>query len=384
MLLMYYIVYIMEVLCMDAIYAVYGTDGKGMALQALRAMGAASLIPSKDSLIAIKPNVVNASPPRDGATTHPEVVAGIIEYLHENGYMNIEIIESAWAGANTKSAYRAAGYEQLTRDYGVPLYDLKKDKCTTVKSHGLRLDICNRALAADFFINVPVLKAHCQTLLTCALKNLKGIIPDAEKRRYHTLGIHEPVAKLASAFRQHLVVVDGLCGDLTFEEGGNPVEMNRLIISTDAMAIDSYCAALIGYRPDEIGYLKIARQLGVGGYYQAGVTPLVEINKAGCTAGKSASRKAARLAEYIDEDCACSSCYASLIHALNRLDDDGLLRGLKPHSIHIGQGNRGIARDGIGIGTCCAGYMHNAKGCPPDALAIAGLLRGLIKGSSNI
>ena len=32
----------------------------------------------------------------------------------------------------------------------------------------------------DFLINVPVMKGHCQTKITCALKNMKGLIPNSE------------------------------------------------------------------------------------------------------------------------------------------------------------------------------------------------------------
>ena len=46
------------------------------------------------------------------------------------------------------------------------------------------MEICCRALDADFLINLPVLKGHCQTAMTCALKNCKGCIPDREKRRF--------------------------------------------------------------------------------------------------------------------------------------------------------------------------------------------------------
>ena len=38
----------------------------------------------------------------------------------------------------------------------------------------MKLSVCKRAAQADFLINVPVLKAHCQTYFTCALQNLKG------------------------------------------------------------------------------------------------------------------------------------------------------------------------------------------------------------------
>ena len=58
--------------------------------------------------------------------------------------------------------------------------------------------------------------------MTCALKNCKGCLPDREKRRFHAEGLMRPIAALATALRPELTIVDSLCGDLDFEEGGNP------------------------------------------------------------------------------------------------------------------------------------------------------------------
>ena len=41
-----------------------------------------------------------------------------------------------------------------------------------------------------------LLKDHCQAAVTCALKNHKGVIPNSEKRRFYTLGLHKPTAHL--------------------------------------------------------------------------------------------------------------------------------------------------------------------------------------------
>ena len=37
----------------------------------------------------------------------------------------------------------------------------------------MELNVCERVKEIDFLINVPVLKGHCQTKITCALKNMK-------------------------------------------------------------------------------------------------------------------------------------------------------------------------------------------------------------------
>ncbi len=50
---------------------------------------------------------------------------------------------------------------------------------------------------------------------------MKGCIPNKEKRRFHTMGLHKPIAYLNKILKQNLIVVDGIIGgDLNFEEGG--------------------------------------------------------------------------------------------------------------------------------------------------------------------
>jgi len=328
---------------------------------------------NKDMRVGIKPNLVVAKPSESGATTSPELVEGIILYLKDNDIHNITIMESSWVGDSTKRAFKVCGYERLSSKYGIPLVDLKNDKSKVLSYKGNDIRICSSALECDFLINVPVLKAHCQTSLTCALKNMKGCIPDSEKRRFHTLGLHDPIAFLNKFLRPHLTIVDGIKGDLTFEEGGTPVEMNRVILGADPVLIDAYAAQLLGYRADDIPYIKKAEQLGVGSSAINDST-VVEINKDCAPAHKiNPGRKVAHLAEYIIEDQACSACYGSLIHALNRLDESGCLRKLKK-KVHIGQGFKGQQNPGLGIGNCTSGFARCVRGCPPKARDIVEML----------
>ena len=73
----------------NEIYIKSGTDYKEMTKELLVQCGLASVISDKKMQIGIKPNLVSPSEASWGATTHPEIVAGIIEYLQENGYGNI-------------------------------------------------------------------------------------------------------------------------------------------------------------------------------------------------------------------------------------------------------------------------------------------------------
>ncbi|MDR2571386.1 MAG: DUF362 domain-containing protein [Oscillospiraceae bacterium] len=320
----------------------------------------------KNYSVSLKPNLVVPGPASNGAVTHPEVVEGVILYLKDFGVKKIKIIESSWVGDSTKRAYRFCGYEYLTSKYDVPLIDLKSDKCTTLKHSGYEIKVCNEALNTDFLINIPVLKAHCQTRLTCCLKNLKGCIPDSEKRRFHTLGIHKPVAVLNALIKTGYCVVDGICGDLTFEEGGTPVESNRIIAGRDPLMIDSLCAELIGYHPDEIEYLSYGKKIGLGNYY-TNDTKTVELNAQNkYSADIRSIRTADKYKSIINEDAACSACYSSLIYALHRQRG----RVNTSDKIHIGQGFKQKNGQGIGIGTCTKGFSKNVPGCPPKATEI--------------
>ena len=323
-----------------------------------------------DMQVSLKPNLVVPCPASDGATTHPEVVEGVILFLRDYGVKHIKIIESSWVGDSTKRAFEYCGYHELSKKFDIPLIDLKSDRYANYKYDTHEIAVCDEAMNTDFLINLPVLKAHCQTNLTCCLKNLKGCIPDSEKRRFHSLGIHKPVAILNAILKTGYCVVDGICGDLSFEEGGNPVDSKRIIAGRDPLLIDSYCAELIGYRPHEIGYISCASQLGLGELYSES-TKLVEINSdSKPTIDLKRDRVADKYKRLISENAACSACYSSLIYALHRMG------GKSPGSgkLHIGQGFKGKGGVGLGIGNCAKGFDKCVLGCPPKATEIINVL----------
>lgn len=361
----------------NEIHVIYGTDPLKMTGDLLAKMNlAAELDPGMS--VGLKPNLVVARRASEGATTTPAIVEGIIRYLLEAGVKNIAIMEGSWVGDNTKNAFRVCGYQDLARRYGLPLYDLKDDDAVSRRVGELDLKICRRPLEVDLLINLPVLKAHCQTSMTCALKNLKGCLPDSEKRRFHALGLTKPIGYLAKALTPGLTIIDALAGDLTFEEGGNPVPMDRIIAGKDPVLLDAYAADLLGFATDDIAYIGVAARMGAGSA-DLGQAVIREYD-VGLKTGDhfTPSGKARRLGEKVLARQACSACYGSLIHALQRLADQGRLGGLKA-PLHIGQGFRGEHIDGIGIGSCTSGCSRSLPGCPPTAKTIVDFLDKCLK-----
>ena len=75
--------------------------------------------------------------PEDGATTHPELVCGVIEYLQFHGFRHLSIMESSWVGERTSRSFAALGYTDISEKYGVPLIDLQKDEAVSCNASGM-------------------------------------------------------------------------------------------------------------------------------------------------------------------------------------------------------------------------------------------------------
>ena len=345
----------------NEIWRSYGTDYKDMTKRLLQQTDLESHIPADACRIAIKPNLVTPSPASFGGTTHPEVAAGIIEYLQEHGHRDIVIAEGSWVGDRTSEAFEYCGYRELERTYGVTLLDTQKEHAFRADCAGEELKICECVKSWDFLINVPVLKGHCQTHITCALKNMKGLIPNSEKRRFHTMGLHRPIAHLNSFIRQDFIVIDHICGDLDFEEGGNPVVRNCVMAAVDPVLTDAFVCSLLNYSTDDVPYIRMAEALGAG---SADLSTLRLITCEGESYEDLPSgRRLLDVSYAVDESDSCSACYGTLIPALERLKEEGLLDALT-ETISIGQGHRG-KKGALGIGNCTSKFSFCIKGCPP-------------------
>jgi len=348
---------------LSKLYIANGTQPKKMTIDLLERINPLKG-KDKDIRIGIKPNLVCASPAEEGATTHPEIVEGIIIYLTKIGFNNIKIIEGAWVGDSTKRAYKVCGYEDISRRYGIPLIDLKDDGYVTKVYKGMELKICKTVFEIDYLINVPLIKGHCQTRITCALKNLKGIIPDSEKRRFHTMGLHKPIAYLNAVVRQDLIIADGICPDPYFEEGGRPVKMNRIAAGFDPVLMDSYAAKVLGYKTEDIKYIVLAESEGIGRVLKDD-NDIVNIYEDSSGADNiTIVQKEKKYLNMIEEADACSACYSNLVSALEKLDELGATENIADQ-ICIGQAYRGY-KGILGVGDCTSCFEKYMPGCPPS------------------
>lgn len=353
------------------LYMIYGQDAKAMTIALMEAANIKDEIP-KNAKIGLKPNLVVAKDPDSGATTHTGILEGCIEYLQANGHKNITIMEGSWVGDNTKRAFKVTGYDRVAEKYGVGLIDLKGDKTRSVDTKIGKMSICVTPLETDYLISLPVLKGHCQTVMTCALKNNKGCLPDSEKRRFHSLGLDEPIAALGAAFRPNLTIVDSICGDLDFEEGGTPIQTNRMFLGHDQVQIDAFGCCLMGIDKYDVAYIGLAEKYGAGSS-DFSEDDIVYLNQPTAATGfPRPTGIVSRLTKNVEQREACSACFGNLVHALYRMEHE-YHNTFRDH-ISIGQGFKDEIIEGIGIGRCCKNADCCVMGCPPSAESIINAL----------
>jgi uncharacterized protein (DUF362 family) len=348
----------------DSLWVMHGDDPVKMTLALLEHLDPVQGL-ARDADIGIKPNLVCASPAAKGATTHPEIIEGILIHLRNKGFKRLTILEGSWVGDSTKRAFKKCGYTALAKKYQVHLVDLKDDSSSTLHHGGMDIQICDRVRALDYLINVPLIKGHCQTQITCALKNLKGVIPDDEKRRFHSQGLHKPIAFLNKLVKPDLIIADDICADPYFEEGGRPGNSNRIVAGFDPVLMDSYAAKSLGYEPEEVEYIILAAREGVGRLLKS--MDQVRYLESLPGAGRSSKKIKPRTLPVIENQReACSACYSNLLSGLSSLERDRRSR-IDLQTIAIGQGWQGeSASPGmIGIGDCTGEFDCHLPGCPP-------------------
>ncbi len=363
------------------ILRIYGTEYKAITKRILEAAMLKERIPS-GVRIGIKPNLMSCIPAELGATTHPEVVAGIIEYLQENGFEDICIMEGSWVGDKTEEAFEYCGYNYVSEKYGVMLLDMQKERPCEIVYDGYKVNVCECVKDIGFLINVPVLKGHCQTNITCALKNMKGLIPNSEKRRFHSLGLFEPIAVLNACIKQDFIVVDHICGDLDSEGGGHPFYSNCVMAGSDPVLIDSFCCKLMGYELEDVPYIELAEKRGVGSCDLSKIR-VSTIDGDGIEKDEILphTHSIIKLKDKASDVDTCSACYESLMEAFGMLEEEGLLDSFNG-KIGIGQGYRGKTGP-YGVGNCTSNFDHFIKGCPPKAEDIYQNIRKWILSKEN-
>ena len=117
---------------------------------------------------------------------------------------------------------------------------------------------------------------------------------------------------------------------------------NCVMAAADPVLVDSYACSLLHYTPDDVPYVRMAEQLGIGSA-DLDSAQIIDLGGFHGYAGKEMKEdlprehKILEVSYAVNEVDSCSACYASLSGALWRLKEEGLLDKLDT-PIGIGHG----------------------------------------------
>jgi uncharacterized protein (DUF362 family) len=340
--------------------------------------GLESLVTLGDTVI-LKPNVLCAMDYRTGAVTNPHVVRSLCRMLKRTGAGKIYIAEGSTIGCDTHDAFEKSGYAKLAMDEKAELIDLKKAPSLFMGIPNgkifRRIEIPEIIMKADVIINVPVMKTHDMIPATLGLKNMKGVLRDKDKKRFHVWGLSQSIVDLNKLVLPQITVIDGTIA----MEGlgpihGRPVNLGLVVSSFDTVAADTVAACIMGIDPAQIDHVQLAAQQGLG------ISDLSNIEVVGMSI-ESVRRPFEVLhvdyAKYenelgieIHESGACSGCRKVMNTLLNN-HLKGNYDVLKNRTLIFGQTVKiphRIKGKLLNFGSCTKKYKNRGEyipGCPP-------------------
>jgi uncharacterized protein (DUF362 family) len=243
-----------------------GTDPVGLIEKGFNALGGIAALVHSGATVVIKPNFSVPRKPEEAATTNPFLVAAVVKQCMAAGAKEVKVIDYPFSSppvclnnSGIKAAVEAAGGKAFA------INEKKFFQEVDIGGNILKNALFSKdVLAADVFINFPILKHHNGTKLTLGMKNMMGLVWD--RGYFHRTDLMQGIAELAGFHKPHLTIVDATRGIADNGPGGpGPIrEWNQVIFGVDSVAVDAYAATLFGVKPAEISYITAASQLGIG------------------------------------------------------------------------------------------------------------------------
>jgi len=246
-----------------------GDDPAKITRAAVEALGGMSKLVRKGDTVVVKPNIAWNQPPEVGATTNPKVVAEIVKMCKEAGAGKV-IVAEHMIDRPAEMVLGLTGIGDAAKNAGADIYPAQNESdYRSIEIHKgkvLKSDTCIKdILKADVFINVPIAKVHDATKVTLGMKNLMGCMWD--RQAWHrSSSLDQCIADYVTAIRPDLTIIDANRILLTGgpKGPGKTKDVKQVIAGVDPVAVDAYGATLFGFKPQDVGHIKLAHEMGVG------------------------------------------------------------------------------------------------------------------------
>ncbi len=196
-------------------------------------------------LALVKPNICGIY--------HPslDLLSSIAEFLLSDTE-SVVIGETRSMMHDPEEQFKRLGVDALLKRFSghVRAVDLSNDEWVKVRisnPHALgEINLPKTALTSDVLVNVPKAGTHSTTRITCALKNLFGLLPQKHKySTYHPLGMDKVIADIAQAINP----------DLNIADAGT-----KAILAVDALAVDTVACRFMNIDPLKVEHLRLVSE----------------------------------------------------------------------------------------------------------------------------
>jgi len=243
------------------------TNPEELTRRAIAALGGMERYVSRGDRVAIKPNIGWDRMPVHAANTNPRVVAEVVRLCLNAGAAQVVVTDASCNEA--RRSFQRSGIWKSAHEAGAQVVLPQSHRFRTMRLRGDLLDlwpVYTPLIEADKVINVPVAKHHNLSLYTGAMKNWYGVLGGRRNRLHQN--IHLSIADLATFMRPTLTVLDAT--RVLFRngpQGGNLADardLHQVIASEDEVLADTYGAGLLGVEPQQVTYLLLGQERGLG------------------------------------------------------------------------------------------------------------------------
>jgi len=257
----------------------HGSDPAAMVKAAVWELGGMERFVRRGETVLVKPNMAWDRTPEQGANTHPDVVAELVRQCRTAGAARVIVADNPVHDASRVAA--RSGIAAAASAAGAELLWAAGAAFVPAAIGGVVLaswEVLEVALQVDRLINVPVVKHHSLSRLTCGLKNHMGLLGGSRGRLHQE--IHASVVDLAAAIRPTLTVVDATRVMVRNGPTGGRLDdlktVNAVAAGTDAVACEAWAARQLGLDPHDVAAIVQAEGRGLG-RVSGGVGPVTEV-----------------------------------------------------------------------------------------------------------
>ena len=251
----------------ELVVAKNDTDPAALVRKAVEALGGMKRFISRQDIVVVKPNIGWDRTPIHAANTNPRVVAEVVRLAYDAGAKHVVVTDASCNEPNR--CFQRSGIWKASYDMGAEVILPASHRFRTMRLKGEVLDewpVYTPLINADKVINVPIAKHHNLAKYTAAMKNWYGSLGGRRNRLHQNIDVS--IADLAQFIQPTLTIVDATRVLMrNGPQGGNVADakdMNTVIATTDQVAADAYGCQLIGRTADEIPYLKMGQERGIG------------------------------------------------------------------------------------------------------------------------